>query len=264
MFYTLDGAMEQVSRFLPLEGREDQAAPPEPTRELLLEADRLCKTFGDGFNALIDVSARFGRGRVVSILGQNGSGKTTLVKHLNGLYRPPSGAVRDRGGDLAGRSVADISHDVILGFQHPEHMLFEETVLGELTFCARMQGRSFSQEEAMEILREYGLDADAEELPVNLSMGKKHILTILSVLFSGARVVISTNLRWAMDRFLKDKLLPNYRQTHRGGPHGDHDQPRNPHDLRHYRRRAALWARAACCSRAPRAALCKEATCSAP
>ena len=217
-FYTFDSANEEIGRLLKDNSSEANSKntvnnastkakdPSLSAAEEILVADGICKTFRDGFNALIDVTSGFEKGRIISILGQNGSGKTTLVKHLNGLYRPTKGAVRYKGVETVGKSVAQISKDIILVFQHPEHMLFEETVYRELTFCARAQGIDFSEDEALKVLEQYGLLEFKEELPVNLSMGKKHILTILSVLFSSAEVIILDEPTLGMDLHLK-KLL---------------------------------------------------------
>jgi energy-coupling factor transport system ATP-binding protein len=174
--------------------------------EAVLEVTNLSKSFQDGFQALKNINAGFSKGKIISILGQNGSGKTTLVKHLNGLYQPTEGAVTYQGAGTAGKSVAEISRDVILVFQHPEHMLFEENVYRELTFCARAQGVPFSEEEALAVLEKYDLLKDKDELPVNLSMGKKHLLTILSVLFSSAEVIILDEPTLGMDLHLRNHL----------------------------------------------------------
>ena len=139
-------------------------------------------------------------------MGQNGSGKTTLVKHLNGLHKPTSGDVRYNGQSILKKTVAQISKNIILVFQHPEHMLFEQTVTEEITFCARMQGLPFTDEQVAEVLEKYGLSADAETFPINLSMGKKHLLTILSVLFSSADVVILDEPTLGMDLHIKKQL----------------------------------------------------------
>ncbi len=174
--------------------------------EVILTAEGLSKTFGDGFHALINVDAGFSKGKVIAILGQNGSGKTTLVKHLNGLYRPTAGTIKYRNESTAGKSVAQISRDIILVFQNPELMLFEETVLSELTFCARAQGIEFKEEDALKVLEQYDLLDQKDEFPVNLSMGRKHLLTILSVLFSSAEVIILDEPTLGMDNYLKTQL----------------------------------------------------------
>jgi energy-coupling factor transport system ATP-binding protein len=92
-------------------------------------------------------------------------------------------------------------------FQNPELMLFEETVLRELTFCARAQNNEFTEEAALAVLEQYGLLAQRDEFPVNLSMGKKHLLTILSVLFSSAEVIILDEPTLGMDLRLKSQLI---------------------------------------------------------
>ena len=104
------------------------------------------------------------------------------------------------------KSVAQISRNIILVFQHPEHMLFEETVEAELTFCARQQGIPFTKEKITEVLEKNNMLEDRETFPLNLSMGKKHILTILSVLFSSADVIILDEPTLGMDGFLMEEL----------------------------------------------------------
>ena len=207
LFDTVDGAKRVLSRFLPPKTEKVSPVPePADAQEKILTAEGLCKTFSDGFHALIDVNAALEKGKVISIIGQNGSGKTTFVKHLNGLYRPTKGTVRYKGIETSGKSVAQISRDIILVFQNPEHMLFEESVYKELTFCARAQGVEFSESDALKVLEQYGLLEDKEELPLNLSMGKKHLLTILSVLFSSAEVVILDEPTLGMDLHIKNQL----------------------------------------------------------
>ena len=206
MFYTLEDAKREIQKLIPTNEINSAQQALKADTEEILTVDSLCKTFTDGFHALIDVDAKFQKGKVISILGQNGSGKTTFVKHLNGLQKPTSGIVKYKGVETQGKSVAQISKDIILVFQHPEHMLFEETVYRELTFCARAQGVEFTEEEALNVLEYYALLEDKEELPVNLSMGKKHLLTILSVLFSCADVVILDEPTLGMDLHIKNKL----------------------------------------------------------
>ena len=206
MFYSMDGAIHELDQIFP---QEDFTAPVPAEaagEEALLTTHQLNKVFADGFQALKDINTSFPKGKVVAILGQNGSGKTTLVKHLNGLYKPTSGDVRYLGQSTIQKTVAQISRNIILVFQHPEHMLFEQTVTQEITFCARMQQLPFTDEQVAEVLSTYGLSADAETFPINLSMGKKHLLTILSVLFSSADVVILDEPTLGMDLHIKTQL----------------------------------------------------------
>ena len=205
LFYTVEEGQKQLEKLIPV--REfTNTQVQEEEKEPVITVHNLGKTFSDGFHALIDVNANVAKGKVVAVLGQNGSGKTTFVKHLNGLHKPTEGDVRYKGESIIKRTVAQVSKNIILVFQHPEHMLFEETVERELTFCARMQQVPFSEEQLTEVLKSYHLEEDRETFPLNLSMGKKHMLTILSVLFSSADVIILDEPTLGMDGFLIKEL----------------------------------------------------------
>ena len=201
MFYNMDRARAELAGRTTAKPRLEKEAATESFNPVISVKD-LVKQFSDGFIGLKQVNAQVPEGKIVAILGQNGSGKTTFVKHLNGLYKPTSGEVDYRGESILGKSVAQISKNIILVFQHPEHMLFEETVEKELTFCARMQGVDFTEENITEILTRYHLEKEKENFPLNLSMGQKHMLTILSVLLSSADVILLDEPTLGMDGFL--------------------------------------------------------------
>lgn len=201
LFYNMDQARAELAGRTTAKTRAEKEAAEESFNPVISVKD-LVKQFSDGFIGLKQVNAQVPEGKIVAILGQNGSGKTTFVKHLNGLYKPTSGEVDYRGESILGKSVAQISKNIILVFQHPEHMLFEETVEKELTFCARMQGVDFTEENIMEILTRYHLEKEKENFPLNLSMGQKHMLTILSVLLSSADVILLDEPTLGMDGFL--------------------------------------------------------------
>lgn len=206
MFYTVEDGLTQLAEMVDTKLFTQEKPEPDEDEENIISVHNLEKVFNDNFHALIDVNANIPGGKIVAILGQNGSGKTTFVKHLNGLYKPTSGDVRYKGQSLLEKSVAQISRNIILVFQHPEHMLFEETVEAELTFCARQQGIPFTKEKITEVLEKNNMLEDRETFPLNLSMGKKHILTILSVLFSSADVIILDEPTLGMDGFLMAEL----------------------------------------------------------
>lgn len=205
MFYNMRGAERELDKIFEkraVELTDDSETADDP----YITVHQLNKFFEDGYHALKDINAAFPKGKVVAIMGQNGSGKTTLVKHLNGIYKPTTGDVRFMGESILKKTVAQISRNIILVFQHPEHMLFEQTVRAEISFCAKMHGLEFSPEKVDEVLKKYDLYDDAETFPVNLSMGKKHLLTILSVLFSSSDVIILDEPTLGMDLLIKNQL----------------------------------------------------------
>ena len=69
------------------------AAQAEKSGALVIEAERIAKTFGER-PIVADFSTRIMRGDRIGIVGPNGSGKTTLVNLLAGTLAPDSGQVR--------------------------------------------------------------------------------------------------------------------------------------------------------------------------
>lgn len=67
----------------------------------MIEMENL--SFGYAKRSVLEgISASFGKGEIISILGPNGSGKTTLLKLLLGLHRPMAGRVLLDGLDISG------------------------------------------------------------------------------------------------------------------------------------------------------------------
>jgi len=67
--------------------------------DLMIEADRLCKFYGD-FAAIRDISFSIPRGQVAAFLGPNGAGKSTSMKILTGFLSATSGRARIGGHDV--------------------------------------------------------------------------------------------------------------------------------------------------------------------
>src|SRR3954468_7921418 len=67
--------------------------PSPSSAEAVVAITNLSRRFGSK-TALDNVSLYVPRGGVFGLVGENGAGKTTLIKHLLGLLRAETGAVR--------------------------------------------------------------------------------------------------------------------------------------------------------------------------
>ena len=67
----------------------------------MIRVERINKRFRK-LHALNDVTARFEKGQVVSLIGPNGSGKTTLIKCILGMVKPASGKIFVDGSQING------------------------------------------------------------------------------------------------------------------------------------------------------------------
>jgi branched-chain amino acid transport system ATP-binding protein len=154
-----------------------------------LTTEKLTKYFGDT-HAVDKVDFQIGEGEVVSLIGSNGAGKTSLVNLISGLYQPDSGRIVFRGEDVTNQAVQDrIKAGIARSFQIVN--LFDELRVVDnvaLSIFAR-EGKTrwlFTLadhygavwEEANDILRQFGLDAKAEQLAGGISQGERKLLDV--------------------------------------------------------------------------------------
>ena len=67
----------------------------------MLSIENIDVFYGDA-QALDGVSLEVEQGAIVAIVGANGAGKTSLIRTIAGMNKPTRGAIRYRGGDIAG------------------------------------------------------------------------------------------------------------------------------------------------------------------
>jgi branched-chain amino acid transport system ATP-binding protein len=155
----------------------------------LLAVERLTKAFGD--NVAVDgVSLAIEAGGVVGLIGSNGAGKTTLVNLISGLFRADSGSLAFDGRDITSLSVNErIRAGIARSFQLVN--LFDQmSVLDNvaLTVFARegktgdmlrpAEADAAVHDEALAVLRQFGLHAKAEVLAAELAQGERKLLDV--------------------------------------------------------------------------------------
>ncbi len=149
-------------------------------------------TYPSGVAALKGVSLAVGAGERVAIVGENGAGKTTLVRHLNGIFRPTSGAVYVDGGTTADRSIAQLAAHVGYVFQNPDEQLFARTVQADVEFGPRNLGLAPAEAtaRAAEALETVQLTAEAQAHPHHLSLSERKRVALAGVLAMRTPVVV--------------------------------------------------------------------------
>ena len=103
----------------------------------LVEADGLCKRFGD-FTAVDHIGFSVSRGEVVGFLGPNGAGKSTTMKMLAGFLEPDAGQARIGGHDVTRDPLAARA---MLGYLPEGAPAYGEMSVADfLVFVGRMRG----------------------------------------------------------------------------------------------------------------------------
>jgi len=171
----------------------------------LLEVKQLTKHFG-GLTAVGDVTLELNEGELVGLIGPNGAGKTTLFNLLTGVYEPSEGTVTLDGHLLNGKQPYKIA-SLGLGRTFQNIRLFKDlTVLDNVliafsnhhkqhVFASFLRLPAFYKNEkelkvkAIELLKIFDLDGDAETLAKNLAYGQQRRLEIVRALATEPKIL---------------------------------------------------------------------------
>ena len=171
-------------------GQEQPKTPKEQSKtEPMVKLRQVTKTYGNGSQALVNVSLQIKRGDVVFLTGPSGSGKSTLLKLLYGQERPTSGevVVNDHTlSQLQGNRLAMLRRSIGVVFQDYK-LIPRRTVAENVAFVLWAQG--FTRKEIYRrlwpTLKMVGLQGKARCFPDELSGGEQQRVSI-------ARAVVST------------------------------------------------------------------------
>lgn len=176
----------------------------------MLELININKSFGS-LHVLNGVSATFGKGEVVSIVGPSGAGKTTLLQIAGTLDRPDSGSVVYDGVDvlrLSERKLSEFRNHRI-GFVFQFHQLLPEfTAVENVAIPALIHGgnRREAMERAAELLDMLGLSDRAQHKPMELSGGEKQRVAVARALINHPDVIFADEPSGSLDSHNKEEL----------------------------------------------------------
>lgn len=150
----------------------------------LLEVNKICKTYGNGDNAvhaLKNVSFSVPKGEYVAIVGESGSGKSTLLNMIGALDTPTSGKVLVDGKDTF--SMQDSRLTVFrrrnIGFIFQAFNLIPElTVEQNIVFPLLLDYQKPDQKYLEELLGVLNLKERRNHLPSQLSGGQQQRVAI--------------------------------------------------------------------------------------
>src|SRR5438105_11676230 len=109
--------------------------------------------------ALDDVSLTVPRGVVFGLVGANGAGKTTLIKHVLGLFKAQTGAVRVFGCDPVADPAGVLAR---IGYVSEEHDLPGWMRVWELLRYSQAFYAGWDQAYAEELRGKFELDPSAK------------------------------------------------------------------------------------------------------
>ena len=160
--------------------------------EILLQAEDLCYSYGQGNQVLKGINLTVKKGEKIVVLGPNGAGKSTCFLNLNGVYRPDSGRILYRGKEIGKKDLNELRKNVGIVFQDADNQIIASTVFAEVSFGP--MNLKLSKEEVrkrVEDALEYmNLKSMKDRPPHYLSGGEKKRVSIADIIAMESQVII--------------------------------------------------------------------------
>lgn len=172
----------------------------------MLEVKNLGISFG-GLRAVNGFNITIQEGELYGLIGPNGAGKTTVFNLLTGVYKPDTGSILLDGKDITTLHAIDISKaGIARTFQNIR--LFKQlsvldnvkvglhnhykysTLEGILRLPKYKKVEKAMDEKAMEILKVFDLDGEADVLATNLPYGKQRKLEIARAMATEPKLLL--------------------------------------------------------------------------
>lgn len=172
----------------------------------LLDVTNLGISFG-GLRAVNAFEIHIEKGELYGLIGPNGAGKTTVFNMLTGVYKPTDGTISLDGTNITGMKTTQINKEGIARtFQNIR--LFKDltvldnvkaglhnnyqysTIAGIFRLPSYRKTEKAMDEKAMELLKVFDLDGEADFLASNLPYGKQRKLEIARALATNPKLLL--------------------------------------------------------------------------
>lgn len=172
----------------------------------MLEVKNLGISFG-GLRAVNGFDISIEKGQLYGLIGPNGAGKTTIFNLLTGVYQPDTGRIVLDGRNLTGKKTIEISKaGIARTFQnirlfsgmtvldnvkvglHNHHVY--SALAGILHLPSYQREEREMDEKAMELLKVFDLEDEAELLASNLPYGKQRRLEIARAMATDPKLLL--------------------------------------------------------------------------
>lgn len=185
----------------------------------LLEVKSICKTYGNGENAvqaLKNVSFSVPKGEFVAVIGESGSGKSTLLNMLGALDTPTSGKVLIDGNDTFSMKERELTvfRRRNIGFIFQAFNLIPElTVEQNIIFPMLLDYQKPDKKYLEELLEVLNLRERRKHLPSQLSGGQQQRVAIGRALFTRPSLVLADEPTGNLDSQNSSEVISLLKQT---------------------------------------------------
>ena len=160
-----------------------------------IDIERLSFSYKEGKEVLSETSFSLSNADMTVLLGRNGAGKSTLFKIFLKMLSPKEGRIAIDGKELSSFGSRELSR-VFSYIPQSSYMEFPYTVMDTLLMAKASTLSLFSapkkenEDEAVEILKSFGIGQLAFRIMDNLSGGEKQLVLIARALLQNSAFII--------------------------------------------------------------------------
>ena len=192
----------------PLQSFTDKAVKPVVS-DVALRFENVSLRYGDGANALENVSFEVKKGEIFGIIGGTGSGKSSLLNLIPRFYDATDGSVSVEGVNVNEYPKKQLRDKIAIVMQKP--FLLTDTVKNNICFGDCDEGRL---NEAIEVSqcadvierKKNGIEEKVLRGGSNFSGGQKQRLSIARALYKDADILLMDDASSALDNITERKL----------------------------------------------------------
>ena len=199
----------------------------------LLKVDNVSMIFG-GLRAVSNLSMYINKGELIGLIGPNGAGKTTAFNMITGVYTPSEGDVYFNGVKSSGKKSYQVTQLGMARTFQNIRLFSELSVIDNVKIAYNMHVTSnlvdaiirdkkylneedFITQKAMDLLKIFHLEGEANEVAKNLPYGKQRRLEIARALATEPKLLLldepaagmnpqETHELMEMIRWIRDKF----------------------------------------------------------
>lgn len=199
----------------------------------LLKVDNVSMIFG-GLRAVSNFSMYINKGELIGLIGPNGAGKTTAFNMITGVYTPSEGDVYFDGVKSSGKKSYQVTQMGMARTFQNIRLFSELSVIDNVKIAYNMHvtynlvdaiirdkkylnEEEFITQKAMDLLKIFHLEGEANEVAKNLPYGKQRRLEIARALATEPKLLLldepaagmnpqETHELMEMIRWIRDKF----------------------------------------------------------
>ena len=199
----------------------------------LLKVDNVSMIFG-GLRAVSNLSMYINKGELIGLIGPNGAGKTTAFNMITGVYTPSEGDVYFNGVKSSGKKSYQVTQLGMARTFQNIRLFSELSVIDNVQIAYNMHvtynlvdaiirdkkylnEEDFITQKAMDLLKIFHLEGEANEVAKNLPYGKQRRLEIARALATEPKLLLldepaagmnpqETHELMEMIRWIRDKF----------------------------------------------------------